>query len=66
MTHAQHIQAIAKDAVDKPLNEWPDHTKAHESTLMGAFLFDYCCIRCWLERYKGEKLENKDNVGTPG
>lgn len=52
-----NLELIAKDRVDRPLNEWPDHTGAHARTLMGSFLFDYNCLRCWLEKVATEKIQ---------
>ncbi len=51
-----NLELIAKSRVDDPLNTWPDHTSCHSRTLMGNFLFDYYCLRCWLERVATEKL----------
>lgn len=52
-----NLRAIAEAHVDEPLNKWPDHTAAHERTLMGAFLIDYNCLRCHLEMVATERIK---------
>lgn len=51
-----NLHAIAESRVDQPLNTWPEHNKGHSSTLMGNFLWDFHCLRCWLEKIASEKL----------
>jgi hypothetical protein len=51
------LEAIARSRVDSPLKDWPDHNDYHRRTLLGNWLFDYACLRCWLEKITAEKLK---------
>lgn len=51
------LESIARSRVDSPLSEWPDHNNYHRRTIMMNWLFDYDCLRCWLERVATEKLQ---------
>jgi hypothetical protein len=53
------LKLIAESRVESPLNEWPEHNDYHSRTIMGNWLFDYACLRCWLERVATEKLKEK-------
>lgn len=54
-----NLQAIAEARVSDPLNTWPEHRRGHRCTLMGKPLFDYDCLRCWLEKVASEQLAEK-------
>lgn len=56
------LRAIAEKHIDDPLNTWPAHEDYHNRTIMHARLFDEQCLRCWLERLAGEKIEAEKNA----
>jgi hypothetical protein len=60
-----NLKLIAESRADDPLNTWPDHTHAHSRTLLGNFLWDFHCLRCWLEKVATERLEAKKVEAAP-
>lgn len=55
-----NLRAIAEAHVDDPLNTWPDHTNCHARTLTGNFLWDFYCLRCWLEQIATDRLKDQN------
>lgn len=49
-----NLHLVAKSRVLDPLNTWPDHIRRHRITIMGNWLFDHDCLRCWLEQVATE------------
>lgn len=54
-----NLKLIAEDRVDRPLSEWPAHRVGHSRTLMGEPLWDWHCLRCWMEEIATERLKAK-------
>ena len=52
-----NLRGIAEVHANDPLNTWPDHIKAHRTTIMGNFLWDEFCLRCHLEEVASEKIQ---------
>lgn len=57
MSDGPNLKLVAEEHLDDPLNTWPDHTDCHRRTLLGNWLFDGMCLRCWLERLASERAE---------
>lgn len=57
-----NCEAIARSRVGDPMNTWPEHMTGHRITLLGNRLFDYDCLRCWLERVATEKAARVTHV----
>lgn len=49
-----NLHLVAKARVGDPMNTWPDHNRYHSRTIMGNWLFDHACLRCWLEQVATE------------
>lgn len=54
-----NLELIARARAADPLSSWPDHNNYHRRTILGNWLFDYACLRCWLERVATESLQQK-------
>lgn len=54
-----NLKLIAEAHVDDPLNTWPQHNAYHSRTLLGDWLFDFYCLRCWLEEVATKRLVRK-------
>lgn len=57
------LERVARWRVSDPMNTWPEHRRGHRITLLGNPLFDYECLRCWLERVATEKAK-EDEIST--
>jgi hypothetical protein len=57
-----NLQIIAREHIRDPLNTWPQHIKRHRITLLGEWLFDYDCLRCWMERLETDRLNTQKEV----
>lgn len=53
----KNLKLIAEARCSDPLNTWPQHIEQHRITIMGNPLFDFECLRCWLERVETERLK---------
>lgn len=61
-----NLELIAQRRIDDPMHTWPDHNRCHRMTIMNNWLFDYDCLRCWLERVATEKYQPNSGDGPPG
>jgi hypothetical protein len=60
-----NLKEIAESRVNDPMNTWPDHTRSHAVTLMGNFLWDFHCLRCWIEEVATDKARKaKDSSNS--
>lgn len=58
MSDEADLELIARSRWRDPLNTWPQHNTYHRRTIMSNWLFDYDCLRCWLERVATENLQD--------
>lgn len=59
MNSDRDLHLIAQHRWQDPLNTWPDHNGCHRRTLLGEWLFDFACLRCWLEKVATEQLRKR-------
>lgn len=52
-----NLRSIAQAHADDPLNTWPDHIRAHRTTIMQNFLEDEKCLRCLLEEVASNRIQ---------
>jgi len=36
---------------------WPEHDQYHKRTILGNRLFDFQCVRCWLEQKAAKQIQ---------
>lgn len=56
LNHQEDLKILAKSHIQDNLNTWPQHNQKH---VQGSFLFDYYCLRCWLEKLAAEECKNR-------
>lgn len=52
--------AVVEHVLTFPPNQWPDHNRSHEKTILGMYLYDVQCVRCRVERTIEKRAETQD------